>query len=191
MKRAVEIAAAGGHNILTFGPIPSEKRGAWFSEQQSSRPGDSPNCTAFKIWRTTPAKRPRRATLDAERDGVMKRRNDISSLVRRSSSGFCGKGDSAGSTAGDRYSFLRKAQRQPINASRLPETTATIRVVCDRLQRGRNHDACERSAKIGHFLEQKMDSVRKRSAHNPLRFVCLVTDGDWQFIHLRDRISKR
>ena len=28
-----------------------------------------------------------------------------------------------------------------------------------------------------------MDSVRKRSAHYPLRFVCLVTDGDWQFIH--------
>jgi len=36
--------------------------------------------------------------------------------------------------------------------------------------------------------EQKTDSVRKRSAHYALRFVCLVTDGDWQFIHLRDRI---
>ena len=30
VKRAVEVAAAGGHNILTFGPVPSEEQTAYF-----------------------------------------------------------------------------------------------------------------------------------------------------------------
>jgi predicted ATPase with chaperone activity len=35
VKRAVEVAAAGGHNILTFGPIPREHRLLWARNDQS------------------------------------------------------------------------------------------------------------------------------------------------------------
>jgi hypothetical protein len=41
VKRAVEVAAAGGHNILTFGPVPSEEQATYFPTKTAETLGNS------------------------------------------------------------------------------------------------------------------------------------------------------